>query len=76
MSESSQSFDCIFCDQGPIYLVEIIPKQLGRFRICAECERMWREGVPMDAVHAIDFVAFMDQHNEAAVWSNLRQIND
>lgn len=75
MPDATQTLECIFCDQGPIYLVEIIPQQLGRFYICAECERMWKEGEPMDSEHAIDFISFMEQHNETPKWSNLRRIN-
>jgi hypothetical protein len=69
-------YECVFCAQGPIYLVEIVPQQLGRFRICAECERMWKEGDPMDEGHAIDFISFMEQHHEKPIWSNLKKLSE
>lgn len=67
---------CVFCDQGPVYLVEILPQQLGRFHICAECERMWKEGDPLDEGHAVDFISFMEQHHEIPKWSNLRRLDE
>ncbi len=68
--------ECPFCGQGLLLLVEIIPQALGRYVICSECERMWREGDPIEPKFALDYVAFMESRGLEATWTNLKQLSD
>ena len=67
--------ECPFCGQDHLLLVEIIPQKLGRYVICAECERMWKPGDPLDPKLAVDYIQFMESRGLEATWANIRKLS-
>lgn len=68
--------ECPFCGQDRLLLVEVIPANLGLFVICAECERMWRTGDPLEPKLAIDYCHLMESRGLPPTWDHLRKLSE
>jgi Zn-finger nucleic acid-binding protein len=66
---------CPYCNQDIVWNVKLVSEPQVAFRMCFECDSVWRAGEAVSDEEGSNFEAYMHEIKRVADWDDVEKIS-